>query len=339
MKKEKNITDIEKEFGWDVRNFTITNRILFLSSRFSSLSERLSISGNETSKETRTSKETFSAGYFSVLNEGVEIDQKSIFGVGENADESRARIMVDNAQKTYQKIGAFDLFSPNDFKRIHASFNENILNRAGNYRNKAETVFHGKECVFTPPSAKNVPLLIRELFMWAKENADLLPPIVLSSVMHFAIVMIHPFTDGNCQIAKYWQESYLASRGIKMSFSRFEKALFEKRDEYYSKIGESRKEKNLSHFIDFILGVSCETAEMEASEMEIPAATDKYIKKLLNETMPGFSYTTHELLRLMGLRSKETLRRHYLGPALKNGFFEYSKNEKHTSRNQSYIRK
>ncbi len=339
MKKEKTAIKLEEEFGWDIRNFTITNEILFLSSKFSSFSERASFLKNGDFDEAASNAEAFSTGYFSALNEGAEVEQRSLAFENHDADISRGKIMVGNAQKTYLKIGLFDPFSPGDFKAIHASFNANILNRAGNYRNKAETVLHGKECIFTPPSAKNVPILIRELFLWGKENEGKFPAVVLSAIIHFGIVMIHPFTDGNCQIAKYWQESYMACKGIKMSFSRFEKALYEKQEDYYSNIGESRKERDASRFVSFVLRTFCEVAEEELKEKEGLAIADKYVKKLMEKTLVGFSYTAHELLKLLGLRSKETLKRHYLGPALENGFFAYSKNEKRTSKNQSYIRK
>ena len=48
-------------------------------------------------------------------------------------------------------------------------------------------------------------------------------------------------------------------------------------------------------------------------------------------------YTAKRIMELLGLKSKETLRKHYINPALELGLIVMSNPDKPTSRNQTYI--
>ena len=49
-------------------------------------------------------------------------------------------------------------------------------------------------------------------------------------------------------------------------------------------------------------------------------------------------YTANEILSLLGLKSKETLRKNYLNPAICDGFVVMTQPDKPNSRNQRYIK-
>ena len=63
------------------------------------------------------------------------------------------------------------------------------------------------------------------------------------------------------------------------------------------------------------------------------------VRKLLSVMDYDVPYTAHMLLALLGLKSKEALRKNYLGPALEFGLVIMSNPDKLTSRNQTYIKK
>ena len=50
------------------------------------------------------------------------------------------------------------------------------------------------------------------------------------------------------------------------------------------------------------------------------------------------SYSANELLTLLNIKSKETLRNSYLNPALENGLIRMTLPDKPNSKNQKYIR-
>ena len=64
-----------------------------------------------------------------------------------------------------------------------------------------------------------------------------------------------------------------------------------------------------------------------------------YVWKMLNIMEPGVPYTAIEIMGMLGIRSRETFRRHYMNPALEHGDVVMTIPEKPQSRNQRYIRK
>ena len=56
--------------------------------------------------------------------------------------------------------------------------------------------------VYLPPEAKDVPILMAELFSWIHENERELPVPVVAGLAHYQFVTIHPFYDGNGRTAR-----------------------------------------------------------------------------------------------------------------------------------------
>ena len=68
------------------------------------------------------------------------------------------------------------------------------------------------------------------------------------------------------------------------------------------------------------------------------AADSPCVERLLECMAPGVSYSAVQLLTLLGLKSRQTLRMHYLDPAIQEGLVEMTIPEKPSSRNQRYRR-
>ena len=83
-----------------------------------------------------------------------------------------------------------------------------------------------------------------------------------------------------------------------------------------------------------MIAQSLEMTQIQAAHV----APSEYVRRLLEVMTYDVPYTTLQLLDALGLKSKETLRRHYLGPALADGLVVMSMPEKPTSRNQRYIK-
>ena len=62
------------------------------------------------------------------------------------------------------------------------------------------------------------------------------------------------------------------------------------------------------------------------------------VNKLLQVMEDDIPYSANELLTLLNIRSKETLRASYLNPALENGLIKMTLPDKPNSKNQKYIK-
>lgn len=65
----------------------------------------------------------------------------------------------------------------------------------------------------TPPDISEVPVLMRDLMMWIKQNQKKLHPVEFAAMVHHKIVHIHPFADGNGRTARLAMNLILMKEG------------------------------------------------------------------------------------------------------------------------------
>ena len=68
------------------------------------------------------------------------------------------------------------------------------------------------------------------------------------------------------------------------------------------------------------------------------ADTSEYVKRMLDVMEYDVPYTANSILELLGLKSKETLRKNYIDPALKLGVVKMTLPDKPNSKNQRYVK-
>lgn len=92
-------------------------------------------------------------------------------------------------------------------KDLHTVIVEKILapERAGVYRTTQVVVRNSTtgEVTFTPPVALGVPYQVRELVEFInKISSEEIHPVLKSGMVHYELVRIHPFVDGNGRVAR-----------------------------------------------------------------------------------------------------------------------------------------
>ena len=68
------------------------------------------------------------------------------------------------------------------------------------------------------------------------------------------------------------------------------------------------------------------------------AETCEYVKKMLDLMEYDVPYTSNNIMTGLGLKSKETLRKNYINPAIKSGLIRMTIPDKPKSRNQRYVK-
>jgi Fic family protein len=107
-----------------------------------------------------------------------------------------------------------------DILNIHRMVTKNTLDNladSGVYRNRYVVVgnrFTG-EIFFRPPQNLEVPGLVKDLLSWinSKESKEL-DPVIEAGVVHYELVRIHPFVDGNGRTARVLAALILYLRGF-----------------------------------------------------------------------------------------------------------------------------
>lgn len=99
------------------------------------------------------------------------------------------------------------VYKKTELKDIHRLTTQRILEdaRSGQYRLTQVVIRNSRtgEITFRPPPAVEVPYQLDELFAWFNSApAREVHPILRAGVMHYELVRIHPFVDGNGRVAR-----------------------------------------------------------------------------------------------------------------------------------------
>ena len=187
----------------------------------------------------------------------IEANSLSLFDV-ENISEHKQIIgkrdeiqEVKNAIEAYDKINDYDYKSERDFIEVHGLMMKYFDEDNGGCRNHGEGVEKDGKVIYMAPESLLVPSLMKSLFEFIK-NSDM-NIILLSAIFHYYFVAIHPFSDGNGRLARYWVSLMLINYNRDFEFIPIEEEMYLNREEYYSSIAQCHVNGNANVFIKFLL--------------------------------------------------------------------------------------
>ena len=247
-------------------------------------------------------------------------------------------IEVQNAIEAYEEIENVNPFDEEELKRIHFIFGKNVVKNPGKYRSGNEGVSdENGNIVFVAPQPNLVPIHMSNLFAWMKKEFKTVNPLILSSVFHYEFVFIHPFSDGNGRTVRFWQNAILGKWKPIFYWLPIENKIQQYQEDYYKAISMSHLNGESTAFIVFMLKMIDQTfSDLLSDAFDYENSTSLYIKKLLENLKPYIWYTSNDILKVLGLKSKEALRKNYLGPAIKKELIILEFPDKPTSKNQRY---
>lgn len=323
--------------------FNITNRMITLVSSISEKVGKISVTSNMQAKphlrknnliKSIHSSLKIEANSLSIGQMRDVINGKSVLGEKKEIQE------VKNAYDAYEKLLQINPYNINELKNLHGIMTKYLVDESGKFRKGEEGVFSGDKCIFMAPPARMVPKLMSNLFDWLSRSKEEVHPLIMSAVFHYEFVFIHPFSDGNGRMARLWHSAFLTKWNPIFEYIPIESQIEKFQDEYYNAIAKCHTEGSSNTFILFIL----EQIDKILDEILIEISSSyenisEYVKRLLDVMEYDMPYTLMALMELLGLKSKETIRRHYIHPALKLNLIQMTIPDKPQSRNQRYVKK
>lgn len=139
---------------------------------------------------------------------------------------------------------------------IHHQVTQNLLPQfeCGHYRKKPVVVNNPqtRQIVFIPPDHSEVPQLVHDLVDYAKQNQEVVDPLILAGIVHKQLVLIHPFMDGNGRTTRLVTKALLAKMGLNtFKLFSFENYYNQNITKYFKKVGELGDYYELAGKIDF----------------------------------------------------------------------------------------
>lgn len=246
---------------------------------------------------------------------------------------------VKNAYAAYEELPGINPYSIKELKRIHGIMTKGLIRETGVFRSGDEGVFDGDKVIFVAPPPWNVSSLMKDLFTWMKKEKDL-NPLILSSVFHYEVVFIHPFSDGNGRMARLWQTTLLTKWREIFQYLPIESQIEKDQAGYYKAIADCHKSGKSDVFIEFMLrqidnAFTDILGQASAKEGQI----SEHVGRLLEVMEYDVPYTANSLMEKIGIRTKDSFRNNYLHPAIELGLVQMTIPDKPRSRNQRYVKR
>ena len=246
---------------------------------------------------------------------------------------------VKNAYAAYEKITEINPLSMADLKSIHGIMTYGIVEESGVFRRGDEGVFSGDKCIFIAPPPERVHGLIKDVFSWMKKNEGKVHPLIMAANFHYEFVFIHPFADGNGRMARLWHTAILHKWRSVFAYIPLESQIERFQTNYYDAIAQSHVNGNSDVFIEFMLEMIDQILDEVILQVnKANAETSEYVKRMLNQMEYNVPYTSNEIMTRLNLKSKETLRKNYLNPAIDLGLVRMTLPDKPKSKNQRYVK-
>lgn len=157
--------------------------------------------------------------------------------------------------------------------------------------------------------------------------------------IHYEFVYIHPFGEGNGRTARLWQNVLLTSWNPLFEYVPIESQIKKYQLDYYKSIDICNKVGDSNLFVEFMLKMIDETLEEILNSVSKETRNiSEGVNRLLDIMDDDISLSANEIMKRLGIKSKETLRSTYLNPAIENGLIKMTLPEKPNSKNQKYIK-
>lgn len=121
------------------------------------------------------------------------------------------------------------------------------------------------EITFRPPSPIEVPLAIEEFFAWLSGEGRAVHPLLRAGILHYELVRIHPFTDGNGRTARAMALLLLFLEGYQVKkFFSLEEYYDANPNDYYTSLQSVGVTGDLTAWLEyFTLGIAIEFARIK----------------------------------------------------------------------------
>lgn len=322
--------------------FNITNEMIVLISNISEKVGKISVTSNMRAKPHLRKNNRIKS-----IHSSLRIEANSLT-IGQVRDVINGKVVlgeqkeiqeVKNAYTAYEKLLELNPYDINEIKTFHGVMTKYLVSESGSFRRGEEGVFSGDKCIFMAPPARMVPELMQNLFDWLLANKEVVHPLIMAAVFHYEFVFIHPFSDGNGRMARLWHSAFLAKWNPIFEYIPIESQIEKFQDEYYEAISKCHTEGSSNTFILFMLErIDQILDEITEQISESGENLSEYVKRLLDVMEYDVPYTLKTLMELLGLKSRETIRRHYIHPALELNLVRMTIPDKPQSRNQRYIK-
>lgn len=226
------------------------------------------------------------------------LEGKRVLGTVNELAEAKGAIAL------YKQMDTLNFLDEKDLLKSHKILMDELLKKAGSYRNSDVGVGGRDGVVHVAPPQSQVPSLMGNLFNWLA-NADE-HPLIISSVFHYEFEFIHPFSDGNGRMGRFWQSLILQSWNSTFSIIPIESIVRDKQQEYYKVLEICGSDGQSTVFIEFMLESIFEAIEKVGNKVgnEVGNLTQNQ-QKIVEHIKQNSKISADKLSEIIGISKRK----------------------------------
>ena len=186
--------------------------------------------------------------------------------------------VLNNLDKYSDKI-----ITKNTILSVHKDLTKNLLKNPeyeGKFRDTRVFIgnLHTKKINYIPPDAYKVPGLIDELLDWLNNSTDEMYPVIIAGILHYELVRIHPFVDGNGRTSRLMATLILSIHKFNIdNYFTLDEYYNQDRQAYVDALKSADKNHDLTNWLEyFCQGVLYSIDKVKSEVLKLDQITSKY---------------------------------------------------------------
>ena len=137
---------------------------------------------------------------------------------------------------------------------------------------------HTQEINYMPPDAYKVPDLVDNLLDWLNNSADEMYPVIIAGILHYELVRIHPFVDGNGRTSRLMATLILSVHKFNINnYFTLDEYYNQDRQAYIDALHSADKNHDLTNWLEYFCGgVLYSINKVKSEVLKLTEITSKY---------------------------------------------------------------
>ena len=171
----------------------------------------------------------------------------------------------------------------NTILSVHKDLTKDLLKNPeyeGKFRDTSVFIgnLHTKKINYIPPDPYKVPGLIDELLDWLNNSTDEMYPVIIAGILHYELVRIHPFVDGNGRTSRLMATLILSIHKFNIdNYFTLDEYYNQDRQAYVDALKSADKNHDLTNWLEyFCQGVLYSIDKVKSEVLKLDQITSKY---------------------------------------------------------------
>ena len=171
----------------------------------------------------------------------------------------------------------------NTILSVHKDLTKDLLKNPeyeGKFRDTRVFIgnLHTQKINYMPPDAYKVPYLVDELLDWLNNSTHEMYPVIIAGILHYELVRIHPFVDGNGRTSRLMATLILSIHKFNIdNYFTLDEFYNIDRQAYVDALNSADKNHDLTNWLEyFCRGVLYSIDKVKSEVLKLAEITSKY---------------------------------------------------------------